>query len=221
MSGLLAIGAAIALGIGFGIGCTVQSVGGFRYAVAAAGVPGHLVVDHCRTTGAGKNRDTVCSGTFTSLDARTVDPHGSIDSSHPVGVSLRVQDDLSTGHCYRIGVEPAAVWVAEFFGGVAAWLIGLAALGFLCLVVLEFPRERLRRRYERRWIELGSAGSSRGRVSSRFQALVEGRRLRPGGIDPTGGTTLRLMRRWLWTLGGAVGAAALSGIVAGIAAIVS
>lgn len=187
----------VVMGFGFGVFGTLSAVDGLRYATGSSGAPGHLVIDNCRTSGTGKNRHTVCYGTFTSLDGRTVDPNGSIHSSQRVGASLRVQEDLSNGDCYGVGVEQDAGWSAQFCGAVVAGLIGLAGLFGTGLAIVDYVRGRLPRRF-------GLADRPRRRM--KFPS------------EPVG---FRLLKAYFWTIAGFFGLTALSGIIAGTAAVVS
>ncbi len=190
-----------ALCIGFGVAGPVGAVQGMGYALRDSGVRGTLVIDDCITSGSGKAQHTNCYGTFTSADGQTVDQDASIGATPKVSSRLQVQEDPKTGDCYQVGLEHEAGWAAMFFAAPGVLLIGL-----LCLLG---AYQTIRDLVVRRW---------RPPVDRPARVFGRDGRLLPPERNPMN-RRARVYRTYFRVMAACFGLAALSGVVAGVAAI--
>ncbi len=186
----------VAFGVGFGVAGAANAVQGMGYALRDSGVPGTLVIDGCLTSGSGHTLHTTCSGDFTSTDGRSGNQFGQIDATVKIGTTLQVQEEPVSGDCYQLGPERVAGWAAMFFTALGALLIGLLGV----YGIFAAFRSLLRSRVDPAPVRATTA-----------KEQPEPRRPKTRRD--------RFNKGYFLTMAACFGLAALSGVVAGVAAI--
>ena len=186
----------VALGVGFGVSASEGAVQGMGYALRDSGVPGTLVIDNCLTSGTGHTLHTTCSGGFTATDGRSGNVFGQIDAKVKIGTTLQVQEDPVSGDCYRVGPEWVAGWAAMGFTALGALLIGLLGVYGIFAAFRSFLRHRT---------NPAPVPAPTGKGQSEPKRPKTPRE--------------RFNKGYFLTVAGCFGLAALSGVVAGVAAI--
>ena len=186
----------VAFGLGFGVSWSVEAVQGMGYALRESGVPGTLVIDNCLTSGTGRTLHTSCSGEFTATDGRSGNVFGQIDATVKIGTTLRVQEEPVSGDCYQVGAERVAGWAAMGFTALGALLIGLLGVYGIFAAFRSLLRPR---------VDPAPVRAPAGKKQPEPKRPKTPRE--------------RFNKGYFLTMAACFGLAALSGVVAGVAAI--
>jgi hypothetical protein len=134
-------------------------VGNLAYAARLTGTPGLFLVDHCASHGQGRQRTTLCYGSFRADDGQVLAAGPVTDGRLSGGARLPMQ--YHDRQVSQVGVAPIAGWVIVLSFAVAA----LSGALQLATVGVEFAAPAAGRRLRRAaWAErvrkvVGSAGA--------------------------------------------------------------